>query len=331
MDVPFYISELLYEHDCVILPGFGGFVTQYAPAKIHPINHTFYPPSKNILFNSRLTRDDGLLIDFIAGKENKNYDEASREVNTFIDHIRAKLENDEKVVLKNIGSFKKDIEGNLLFNPTDNVNYLEESFGLTTFISPPIIRKPVHKRLEKKFMDRKPAPVKDNKRRKAFWIPIVVLPVLIFMGWYLFFHELNTGNDLQQTGMVNLDEVPDQPLSANKAETEAAEKSGPPLKTLDFKENKKPAEVEVAEPQKTPVVKPSKMYNIIGGAFSSEANAEKFVAVLRKRGYDAIRAGISPSGLHMVAYHVTADKEEALLNLEMIRKNENPSAWLIRK
>ena len=69
MDVSFFISELLYKHDCVILPGFGGFVTQFVPAKIHPINHTFYPPSKNILFNSKLTRDDGLLFDFIAASQ----------------------------------------------------------------------------------------------------------------------------------------------------------------------------------------------------------------------------------------------------------------------
>ena len=32
-----HISYLLHEHDCVILPAFGGFVANYHSAKIDPI------------------------------------------------------------------------------------------------------------------------------------------------------------------------------------------------------------------------------------------------------------------------------------------------------
>ena len=53
-----HINELLYNHDCVIVPEFGGFVTNYASAKIHPVQHTFTPPSKNIVFNKNLKNND---------------------------------------------------------------------------------------------------------------------------------------------------------------------------------------------------------------------------------------------------------------------------------
>ncbi|MEZ5146058.1 MAG: hypothetical protein R2759_02945 [Bacteroidales bacterium] len=59
-------------------------------------------------------------------------------------------------------------------------------------------------------------------------------------------------------------------------------------------------------------------------------NAEKLVAILRQKGYHANRAGLSKSGLHMVEYLATIDKSEALVNLEMIRKDDNPSAWLLK-
>ena len=51
MNVEKHIGELLYDHNCVIVPDLGGFVANYAPAKIHPTQHTFTPPTKNIVFN----------------------------------------------------------------------------------------------------------------------------------------------------------------------------------------------------------------------------------------------------------------------------------------
>ena len=63
------ISELLYQFDCVIIPDFGGFVANYAGAKIQPIQNTFTPPSKQISFNRNLTSNDGLLANFYSGVE----------------------------------------------------------------------------------------------------------------------------------------------------------------------------------------------------------------------------------------------------------------------
>ncbi|MBA3284223.1 MAG: SPOR domain-containing protein, partial [Nitrosopumilus sp.] len=59
MKIDQHISQLLYHHDCVIVPGFGGFVTNSQPARIHPVQHQFYPPSKSLGFNIHLRRNDG--------------------------------------------------------------------------------------------------------------------------------------------------------------------------------------------------------------------------------------------------------------------------------
>ena len=60
------ISSLLYLHDCIIIPGFGGFVANQKPSFLNPAHHIFSPPSKRIAFNSSLRIGDGLLANHIS-------------------------------------------------------------------------------------------------------------------------------------------------------------------------------------------------------------------------------------------------------------------------
>lgn len=46
MQLDQYISELLFHHDCVIVPGLGGFVVNYKSAHISAVQNTFYPVKK---------------------------------------------------------------------------------------------------------------------------------------------------------------------------------------------------------------------------------------------------------------------------------------------
>ena len=67
--VAHYISELLFLHDCVIVPEFGGFVGNKKSAQLNKTTGTLTPPSKQILFNTNLKINDGLLITHIVNKE----------------------------------------------------------------------------------------------------------------------------------------------------------------------------------------------------------------------------------------------------------------------
>ena len=335
MDVSFHISELLFEHDCVIIPGFGGFVGHYSPAKIHPISHTFFPPSKNILFNSKLTRDDGLLLDYISQRENVSYQEAQQAVGHFVFEIKSKLEQKHKVILNNIGLLKVDIENKILFEPDQATNYLEESFGLQGFVSPPVNRTRSIRRKEPLFIDRKPQSEESKQRRKILIPLLVIIPVLLITGWVLFSEQGLNITGSQKTGIVTLPESTSKDITANPADLDRKDET-PALKNLDFTEDAVSKSLENGEmpilPKPDPVqVTNAASYHIIGGAFADPMNAEKLVAILRQKGYHANRAGLSKSGLHMVEYLATIDKSEALVNLEMIRKDDNPSAWLLKK
>jgi len=330
MQIDHYISKLLYHHDCVVVPGFGGFVTNYAPAKIHPVNHTFYPPSKSILFNSKLTQNDGLLQHNIAISEKIPYEEAKRMVENFVWECKLKLKQGESIILDKIGTISKDIEGSLLFDPDKSVNYLEDSYGLTTFISPPVVREPMHKRLEKKFIDRKPVPERTGRIRKIHWAYLALIPVLLLIGWFTF----KTGfrdNTTQKSSLVPSSEQTSPEKAANTLKVENKTEI---IKDLNLSSNDAEMNIETSLENTASTAKPVSnrpKYYIIGGAFRYKANSEKLIATLRQKGYDANSAGQNPRGLYMVCYFSTEDKAEALMNLAMIRKDDNSAAWLLKK
>ena len=71
-----HIFELLHEHDCVIIPDFGGFVANYLPARLDELNNRVFPPSKHLLFNKNLINNDGLLAHRISSEEGVSYESA---------------------------------------------------------------------------------------------------------------------------------------------------------------------------------------------------------------------------------------------------------------
>jgi len=98
-----YIKELLFLNDCVIIPEFGGFITNYKPASI--VNNQFFPPAKEIAFNNKLISNDGLLVNYIADIEGINYFEAKQKLETFVEETQLNLERNRNVYLEGIGYY----------------------------------------------------------------------------------------------------------------------------------------------------------------------------------------------------------------------------------
>ena len=118
-----HIEELLYLHDCVIVPGFGGFICDYTSANINEKTGTIVPPSKKVVFNKHLKQNDGLLIDWIARKEQIDYEKAQRRLALFCEEIKVRLNQKQKVDFGTIGTFSVDRRFNVLFE-SKNHNFL---------------------------------------------------------------------------------------------------------------------------------------------------------------------------------------------------------------
>lgn len=151
MKIAGYIGDLLYEYECVVIPGLGGFLTRDHPAYIHPIKHYFKPPHREIVFNPLLRTNDGLLLNYIARSEKLAYHDAKSRLDRFVVKCLEVLNEGKKINFRNIGNIHYNKEKQIVFEPDTNQNYLSESFGLSGFVSPPIKREDFQQRVEKVF------------------------------------------------------------------------------------------------------------------------------------------------------------------------------------
>ncbi len=130
------IQSLLYDHECVVIPQFGGFVTNYKAAFVHPKKQSIHPPSKQLAFNVNLKSNDGLLANYISQSDNVSYELALDFVKTTVKEYSKTLENDKRLELEGLGILSKNIQGGIEFTPSNTTNFLRNSFGLNPVFLP---------------------------------------------------------------------------------------------------------------------------------------------------------------------------------------------------
>lgn len=134
-----YIQELLYEHNSVIIPSFGGFTAGYKPASIDHVQGVIFPPSKDLKFNRYLTINDGVLVQHICESKGWTRQEAEQAIKDWVVEMKTSLERREMLEFPSVGRLYLDYEGNFQFLQ-DNTNYNRTSFGLPTVGFYPVTR-----------------------------------------------------------------------------------------------------------------------------------------------------------------------------------------------
>jgi len=309
-----YISELLYLHDCVIIPGFGGFVGNKKSAYIHPVSGIIYPPSKAFLFNKNLRQNDGLLATHIARMEGIELSKTTDLIEDFVKKIQSELEQRSAFKLQNVGTFTKGREGNISFLQDKSYNYNLASFGMQANHKA--------KKVERTISQDKEVILKSIRQKdfgKTLRRAAAVLIPLIGLSLIGITQEENINKVYSQ--MANLN-----PFTSTKTEIVALE-------------TKPEVVIEIVAPTITkvkeetvkiaiPIVEQSKTYFIIAGAFAEKKNADRLLYKLSNLNYKP--SIVKGGNLMRVSYNSFQDRENALLALAEIRK-ENKSAWLLTK
>lgn len=319
VDITAFVRELLFGHDCVIVPGFGGFIGNYTPASIDSNTGTFYPPIKQISFNRNLNHNDGLLIGRMTASSEMNYGDARDLVEKFVSDLRRKLQKGEKVVFDNIGSFINNQEGNVQFEPDRSVNYHLDSYGLNSFQCLPLEGYDVRKRIVRHISK---DPVQRSSVRKIMWRAAIIIPLL--------------------SALV----IVPLKLDLFKSKTEVTTMN--PLVAAEFAQNKKAVDLGLKEelskpednqivtdePEQTaeliaPVKAESNSYFLITGSFQSEENAIVQVSMLKEDGYvpEIVSA---PNGFYRVSAMICSDINTAKSKRDSISKRF-PGTWISRK
>lgn len=303
MDVSVYIKDLLYRYECIILPGFGAFLTQYEPARIENGQH-FYPPGKRVSFNRQLQTNDGLLANYVASIENCNYEVALQRIRNFSGTISLELAEGKTISFPNIGSFSLTSENKVTFTPTSEINYNRSSFGLSTYSASKIVREPIEKIPSKHTLKK----VKETN----------IIPWMRYAAVGLIAITLGSISGLK----IYESNVESYNYSERQKADTRLEKQ---IQEATFVIENPFPEITLSIPKETG------KYHIVAGAFRMEDNAKKKLNQLITQGYPAKNIGVNRYGLHQVIYQSFSDRLEALSALRKIKVQENAAAWLLVK
>jgi nucleoid DNA-binding protein/outer membrane biosynthesis protein TonB len=125
-----HIEALLVDNECVILPQFGGFVTNHTPAQWIEDEKIFLPPYRTIGFNSQLKINDGLLVQSYMLTHDATYPEANRLAEAAIEKLSQELYKEGQVELHGIGTLRRTIVGEYQFDPSENGVITPSLYGL---------------------------------------------------------------------------------------------------------------------------------------------------------------------------------------------------------
>jgi hypothetical protein len=319
VDITAFIRELLFGHDCVIVPGFGGFIGNYTPARIDKSTGTFYPPVKQISFNRNLNHNDGLLVGRISVSSKMSYDDARNLVEEFVTGIRKKLEKGEKIVFDKIGSFVNNHEGNVQFEPDRNTNYYLDSYGLEPFQCLPLegydVRKRIIRQLEKD-------PVKQASIRKALWRAAVIIPLLSL----LVVVPLKTDLFKARVEATTMNPLVSAEFENNKKAVDEVNN----IESAKVEEKAEPISNEATKPEVVvPVVSETRAYFVITGSFRLKGNAESQINMLKEEGF-APEIVIADNGFYRVCAMMCNDINTAVTKKDSIAK-KFPGTWVSRK
>ncbi|MBL7939869.1 MAG: SPOR domain-containing protein [Flavobacteriales bacterium] len=338
------LFDLLYEHDCVIVPRWGGFLAQYRPARLDEGRRLIHPPGKEVGFNRHLLRNDGLLADLIAKREGITFSAANVLIEREVDLWRTGLERQGRLELPRIGIFYRDAERNLQFDPDDRANFLKEAFGLRALAAVPAVVKEAV--IEPRVIPLPSTKTEPVERRSWMWAAAASSLVIIGAAAFWAYRSLDQGNAQwsgpwepapaptyvpsteplpQMTASASVFSLPEEtlgirtlPLTTDDSVTITVDLGTPAVAA--------PADTTVvATPAKTLL---RARFHVIGGCFAQPENADRLLADLQGKGYPAARLA-RYGDLHPVAYGSYPDRETALDALATVRRNASAQAWLL--
>lgn len=319
MGLEHYIKDLLYRYNCVVIPGFGAFLTQEKSAVIQETTNTFYPPTKTVSFNQQLVTNDGLLVSYAAEAQKVSFEEMLTLVKEEVNQWEGRLKNGEHLRFSEIGNLWLGPEGKIQFLSVSSVNYLTSSFGMSSFVNAPVTREALKSEVTE-MEERMPIAFTPEKRAQKSSRPYlkyaaaVLLALTAGFGGYKYYQTNQANEQLAWD---------DAQVQVSKRIQQATFFDTTPLElpAITLKTSKKE---EAAEIEK---VSGEKVHHIIAGAFRYKTNADRKIDQLKERGYNPSYIGTNPFGLYMVAYDSFTDANEALTALREIKQTQK-DAWL---
>ena len=309
MQLSQYIRTLLYRYECVVVPGFGAFLTHKVSAEIDAQAQVFYPPKKLLSFNEQLQSNDGVLANYIATSEKVSYENALAKIAKQVAEIQQSLKKNETVSLKYVGDLSRRKNGALEFEPSYHLNYMTAAFGLSQFVSPEVKRDLPLKAVGNK--EKETTLILASRKRhtntviKYAAVAVIMLGLGGFMVSNAYIQHIEKENIVaQEKARIALDnQIQEATFLVN---------TPLPAITIDIE-------------------KPYGSFHIVAGAFRVKANSERKLRQLKRLGFNARIIGQNRYGLHQVVFESYKERRAAERALYNIKRTQDSAAWLLIK
>ncbi|MCD8281819.1 MAG: SPOR domain-containing protein [Prevotella sp.] len=133
-----HIELLLMKYDCVILPGFGGFVKHHISAGVEPGTGMMLPPRETVGFNPQLTINDSLLVQSYVETYDYSFPEALAIVEREIMKLRDTLRAAGHYELRSVGTLMTRSDGAIVFEPARPGIINPQLYGLPGIEATPV-------------------------------------------------------------------------------------------------------------------------------------------------------------------------------------------------
>ena len=341
-----HIETLLLENDCVIVPGFGGFVAHYSPATRVKEENIFLPPTRTIGFNPQLKLNDGVLVQSYMSAYDTSFADASRIVEKEVNEFIGLLHEEGKAHLDNIGEIHYNIYGNYEFVPYDYKITTPSLYGLDSF--------EIHELSALQQKEKVLIPTYPEKEKKTFEISInraylrnaaaMIAAIVLFFAFstpventdvqknnyaQLLPSELFEQIEKQSVAITPVYVKNDAAQQAKKFSASDKAKTSKPIAVREVKVVKQ----ETAAP--APAVKSQESANhpfhiIVAGGISLK-DAEAIATQLKSKGFADAKA-LNTDDKVRVSISSFNNRDEATKQLLELRKNETyKNAWLLAK
>ena len=334
-----YIRELLLQHDCVILPGMGGFVANYKPATFDASQKTALPPSRQILFNPHLVHNDGLLYAHISRETGYGYKEVQAMAEVYFKTILYEIGKGLKFTIDDLGYFFINKARKIEFVQETTDNLLLASYGLSYLNYNEFDRLPGRSAKIYQAVDDTNPVVRQRRIRR--WIytgaAACLLAGMIFIPvklGYLNLSSFDLGpvDSFRKEQTVQEQVVPAPDINTQLAESETVS-TGPEAESV--KPEAEPAATEAPTARSEDEIPartyftPQRSYHIIVGSFKDFENARHLKQIMADEGYDAeILTG--ENSFFRVSAEQYSIKEDAITALSAIRDQQAYSkAWIL--
>ena len=343
------ISDLLYVRDTVVVPGLGAFVKKPTPAQVNRVANYFTAPSCVVEFDDDLREDNDLIVNYIAGENDIQDDEARRLLAMFVSDCFGKLKKGEKVTLSGIGTLRYDWNSDIVLEQDASSNFNSDAFGLSDFTAVSIVRSKtkdeIKAEIEQQQKDKNTPVTVDEKAihkededdsydddyypRRPVWPWI--LWTLLLLACVVFGLQCFGIYDFKQwfipkapvIRVVDTIKEPEKPIETDSIEFNDT------IREFENDTLQNIVEQPIEEPESDQEVVLAEEGNIliVAGCFSNEENAFKLVDKLKEQGYQGALAE-KHGEKWFVAYGRYRTDEEALAALKKIKADSDAKAWI---